>query len=45
MAIRAADENGKARTTRKKKNPSFFLFKQETEDEENRYVKRQRKRE
>lgn len=48
MAIRAADENGKARGGFEKKKrvllPSFFsfLFKGETEDEEYRYVRRQR---
>ena len=46
MAIRAADENGKARGGFKKMNPSLFfflfLFKEETGDEEYRYVRRQR---
>ena len=49
MAIRAADENGKARGRLEKKwtPPCFFLFlfKQEAGDEEYRYVRRQRKRE
>lgn len=47
MAIRAADENGKARGGFKKMNPSrffLFLFKGETEDEEYRYVRRQREK-
>lgn len=44
MAIRAADENGKARAGFKKMNPSLFFISIQRggEDEECRYVRRQR---